>query len=145
MTKTTKKKKLTASPTSPTKKSKSTSSKKSNDGSSKKSHQKGKSTNAPKGKSTDACPAARTPDRKQRKSPSLQLTPLTVTLPMDHPIVMLIGMIKALIAHVLLHSVIHLCLAIRTVHTMLHMKIMMNPTTAKTCTMKNPITMLLAI
>ena len=79
MTKTTKKKKPTASPTSTTKKSKSTSSKKSNEGNSKKPRQKGKSTNAPKGKSTDARPAARTPDRKQRKSPSLQLTPLTVT------------------------------------------------------------------
>ena len=42
--------------------------------------QKGESTSMPKGESTDARPVARASDRKQRKSPSLQSTPSTVTL-----------------------------------------------------------------
>ena len=78
MTKATKKKTPTALPRSTTKKSKSASSKKSNEGNLKKAR-KGKGTGAQKGKLTDAHPVARTPDWKQRKSPSLQSTPSTVS------------------------------------------------------------------
>ena len=46
---------------------------------------KAKRTRAPKGKSTDAPPVARTPDRKQRKSPSLPSTPTTVTSKLTTP------------------------------------------------------------
>ena len=52
---------------------------------------------------------------------------------------------RALTAHVVLHLVNRQCLAIRTVHTMLHTKMTMSSTTVKTCTMKNPITMFLTI
>ncbi len=78
MTKTTKKNKPKALHGITTKKSKSTSSKKSNEGTSKKARQKGKGAGVQRGKSMDARPVARTPDRKQRRSLSLQSTPLTV-------------------------------------------------------------------
>ena len=72
-------KKSMALPGSVAKKAKSTSSKKSKEGTPKKARQKGKGTGARKGKSTDAPPVARTPDRKQCKTPLAQSTPSTVS------------------------------------------------------------------